>query len=97
MASGCGKRSGRRGMKESKRGLGLSQPGNYSIRVAGHLDRKRIYWFSDFCIANDCDEDGSPITVLKGHVQDQAMLHGLLAKIRDLGLPLLSVDRIPNP
>jgi hypothetical protein len=83
-------------MKEPKRGLGLSQPGNYTIRVAGHLNRKRIYWFSDFSITNDRDADGTPITILKGQVQDQAMLHGLLARIRDLGLPLLSVDRIPD-
>jgi hypothetical protein len=83
-------------MQEPKRGLGLSQPVTYTIRVAGHLNRKRVYWFSDFSITNDRGEDGTPITILEGRVRDQAMLHGLLAKIRDLGLPLLSVDRIPN-
>ena len=54
-------------------------------------------WFRNLTLAHEHGEDGTPITVMVGEVLDQAMLHGLLAKIRDLGLPLLAVNRIkPN-
>jgi hypothetical protein len=44
-------------------------------------------------VANDYDHDGTPITIISGEVADQAMLHGLLTRVRDLGLPLLAVYR----
>ena len=52
----------------------------------------KVYTFG----ANKYDDDGTPITVIAGEVCDQAALHGLLAKIRDLGLPLLAVNRIKS-
>jgi hypothetical protein len=62
----------------------------YHIRVKGNLDRKWSDWFDCFTIT----PQGDDVTLLTGPVADQAALHGLLAKIRDLGLPLLSVRRV---
>lgn len=57
------------------------------IRVAGHLDERWSAWFGGLTLTRE--DDGS--TTLRGAVADQAELHGLLAKVRDLGAPLLSV------
>jgi hypothetical protein len=62
----------------------------YHIRVKGNLDRKWSDWFDGFTIAPQAGDE----TLLTGSVVDQAALHGLLAKIRDLGLPLLLVIRV---
>ena len=62
----------------------------YRIRVEGRLDTNWSDWFNGLVIAPQADDE----TVLAGPVADQAALHGLLAKIRDLGLPLLSVERV---
>ncbi len=64
-----------------------SQPSIYQIRVKNHLDSQWMDWFNGMTIT--LEEDG--VTVLTGLVVDQAALHGLLKKIRDLGLPLVSV------
>lgn len=63
----------------------------YRIRVHGSLDRGWSDWFGGFTISSQNPGE----TLLVGAVQDQAALHGLLARIRDLGLPLLSVERVP--
>ena len=62
----------------------------YQIRVEGHLDRRWSDWFDGFTITYPSDNE----TLLQGRVVDQAALHGLLMKIRDLGLSLLSVRRV---
>ena len=59
----------------------------YEIRVKGHLDGPWSEWFDGLAIANV--EDGD--TILSGEIVDQAALHGMLAKVRDLGLPLIAV------
>ena len=74
--------------------LSLCQPASYQIKVVGHLNRKKATWFEGLTLANEFGEDGTPITAITGEVLDQAMLHGLLTKIRDLGLPLLAVNRV---
>jgi len=61
----------------------------YQIRVKGSLDRKWSGWFDGLTIMPQAGDE----TLLVGPVTDQAALHGLLARIRDLGLPLLSVER----
>ncbi len=61
----------------------------YEIRIQGRLDHRLSTWLDDLNLLRD--EDGT--TVLRGPVTDQAALHGLLHKVRDLGLPLLSVTR----
>lgn len=67
----------------SEHETGLSQ-----IRLKGHLDDRWSDWFDGLTIT--LEEDGN--TLLAGRVADQAALHGLLKKVRDLGLPLLSVN-----
>ncbi len=62
----------------------------YEIRVKGVLDTRWSEWFDGMTVSSD---DVSGETTLSGPVADQAALHGLLAKVRDLGLPLLSVYR----
>jgi hypothetical protein len=62
----------------------------YRIEVKGSLDERWSDWFDGFAITHS----GENATVLLGTVRDQGMLHGLLAKIRDLGLPLVSVLEI---
>ena len=62
----------------------------YQIRIKGHLDRKWADWFSGLSITSL--ENGE--TLLTGPVLDQAMLHGLLRKVRDVGLPLVAVMHV---
>ena len=66
----------------------------YAIRLKGHLDDRWADWFEGLTIT--LEEDGD--TLLTGPVIDQAALHGLLKKVRDLGLPLVSVSPVePGP
>ena len=65
-------------------------PGGYEIRVQGHLDARWAAWFDGLTITHG--SDGT--TIIHGLVADQAALHGLLQKIRDLGLPLISVNHL---
>jgi hypothetical protein len=67
-----------------------SQPIVYQIRIKGHLDREWTDWFEGLTIT--LEEDGD--TLLTGSVIDQAALHGLLKKVRDLGMPLVSVSPV---
>lgn len=61
----------------------------YHLRVTGHLDQSWSPWFDGLAIAQEANGE----TVLSGPVADQAALHGLLTKVRDLGLPLVAVTR----
>jgi len=63
----------------------------YQIRVRGHLDSQWTDWFGGLTITLEDNGD----TFLTGPVVDQAALHGLLKKVRDLGLPLISVNPVP--
>ena len=65
-------------------------PGRYEIRLKGHLDSRWTAWFDGLTLTQD--NDGT--TVINGLVADQAALHGLLQKVRDLGLPLVSVTQV---
>ena len=65
-------------------------PGRYEIRVKGHLDNRWAAWFDGLTLAHG--SDGT--TIIHGPVADQAALHGLLQKTRDLGLPLISVNHV---
>ena len=68
----------------------MSQPPVYEIRLKGQIDQRWAAWFDDLAVTNTEDDE----TVLVGPVVDQTALHGLLAKVRDLNLPLVSVRRI---
>ncbi len=65
-----------------------SQSTLYQIRLAGHLDSRWADWFEGLTIT--LEKDGN--TLLTGPIIDQAALHGLLRKLRDLGMPLISVN-----
>ena len=65
----------------------------YEIVVDGHLSARWASWFDGFTIADDADGT----TVLRGTVVDQAALHGLLQRIRDIGIPLLSLTPVEDP
>ena len=68
----------------------FDKPGIYRIKVKGILDQKWSDWFDGFDIHHEVKDE----TLLVGKVRDQAALHGMLGKIRDLGLPLLMVQRM---
>ncbi len=65
-------------------------PERYEIRLKGHLDSRWAAWFDGLSLTNS--SDGT--TIICGPVTDQAALHGLLQKVRDLGLPLVSVTQV---
>jgi hypothetical protein len=62
-------------------------PTYYQIKIKGHLDNHWSAWFENMTISNEATGEA----VLSGPLPDQAALHGILIKIRDLGLPLLAV------
>ncbi len=62
----------------------------YEIRLQGHLDQHWSAWFDGLTISNE--SDGS--TLLRGPLVDEAALHGVLIKVRDLAVPLLAVNRV---
>jgi len=66
------------------------EPERYEIRIKGHLDDRWAAWFGGLTLTRE--DNGE--TLLTGPVVDQAALHGLLRKVRDLGMPLLSVTRV---
>ena len=64
--------------------------GRYEIRLTGHLDPHWAPWFDGLNVVRE----GDGTTVISGRLVDQAALHGVLQRVRDLGLPLVSVIRI---
>ena len=64
----------------------------YEIRVNGHLGTRWAAWFDGLAITSE----GDGTTVLRGPVVDQAALHGLLQKLRDVGIPLISLTQVPS-
>ena len=69
------------------------EAGRYEIRLKGHLDTRWATWFDGLSLTHASDG----ITIIHGPIADQAALHGLLQKVRDTGLPLVSVICIdPN-
>ena len=78
-------------MGERQAPTGASQrAGRYEIRLKGHLDTRWAAWFDGMTFAHD----GDGTTRIHGPVVDQAALYGLLGKVRDVGLPLLSVTQV---
>jgi hypothetical protein len=66
------------------------EAGDYEIRLTGHLDAHWAAWFDGLTVRHD--SEGT--TVISGPIADQAALHGVLQRVRDLGLPLVSVSRL---
>lgn len=74
--------------------LRLGQPAKYQIRIQGRLSQGWSDWFDGMIVTVERNGRGLSITNLTGTVADQPALHGLLARIRDLGLPLLLVKHL---
>ena len=72
--------------------ISADQPLEYQIEVQGRLEDSWSHWFDDMEITIKREADHPTVTVLSGVVADQAALHGLLNRIRDLSIPLLSVQ-----
>jgi hypothetical protein len=73
--------------------MNTHRPGWYEIRLQGRIDPRWFPWLDGLEITRDTDGT----TVLHGPVVDQSALHGLLARLRDIGLPLISIARVkPN-
>jgi hypothetical protein len=68
----------------------VNPPVRYELRVGGHLNEHWSAWFGGLALT--LEDDGT--TTLRGPIADQAELHGLIAKVRDLGIPLLSVNAV---
>jgi hypothetical protein len=68
------------------------EAGRYEIRLTGHLDAHWTAWFDGLTVSHE--SDGT--TVITGPIADQAALHGVLQRVRDLGLPLVSVMRVES-
>ncbi len=66
------------------------ETGRYEIRITGHLDEHWTAWFDGMTVSHATDGT----TCITGEVADQAALHGLLQRVRDLGLPLISVRQV---
>jgi hypothetical protein len=82
-------RSRRRAMNEISASSHY-EAGWYEIRLKGHLDSRWTAWFDGLSLSNEIDGT----TIISGLIADQAALHGLLQKVRDVGLPLVSVTEI---
>ncbi len=66
------------------------EAGRYEIRLTGHLDTRWAAWFDGLTVTHESDG----ITVVSGPIADQAALHGVIQRVRDLGLPLISVIQV---
>lgn len=66
------------------------EAGRYEIRLKGHLDNRWAAWFDGLSLSRE--DDGT--TTIRGPIADQAALHGLLQRVRDTGLQLVSVTRV---
>jgi len=84
------KHNGTGNVKRSHAKTDPGQPIVYQIKIEGHLDAQWTDWFGGLTIT--LEENGQ--TLLTGPVADQAALYGLLRRLRDLGLPLVSVNRV---
>jgi hypothetical protein len=85
----AGSNSRRSAMSEISTGM-HHEAGRYELRLKGHLDSRWAAWFDGLTLTNE--SDGT--TLIRGQVVDQAALYGLLQKIRDMGLPLVSVTQV---
>ena len=81
----------------SWKGLKLTTPATYRIRVQGHVERNWSDRLGGLTVTRETSAEKLDITTLQGHLQDQAALSGLLNTLYDLHLPLLNVECIDEP
>jgi len=72
----------------------MDNPTTYEIKVEGSIDEKWSEWFNGLTVASDSAGDGPPVTTLTGTVIDQAKLRGIMSKLWDMNLRLISIIRI---
>ncbi|MFC7493632.1 MULTISPECIES: hypothetical protein [unclassified Nocardioides] len=72
--------------------MSMHEPCRYEIRVQGRIDERWTAWLEDLAL----DVEPGGVTVLRGQVADQAALHGVLARLCDIGVPLISVTPGPD-
>lgn len=83
-------------MRDANQRLRLDQSATYQIKVQGRLDESWSAWFDNMVITVEDSGNRTAITTLTGTVIDQVALHGLLSRVRDLGLPLLLVQYVKH-
>jgi hypothetical protein len=83
-------------MKDANKRPGSEQPARYQIKVQGRLDEKWSEWFNGMTLTFESASNSSPTTTLTGAVADQAKLRGMLSKIWDLNMTVISVSRIES-
>ena len=81
-------------MKDANKRPGSEQPARYQIKVRGRLDEKWSDWFNGMTLTFESASNSSPITTLTGAVADQAELRGMLSKIWDLNMTVISVTQV---
>jgi len=74
--------------------LALDQPAVYCFKIQGRIEDTWSDFLKDVAFQHERQCDGTIVTIIDGTVEDQASLHGLLNRIRDLGLPLLMVELV---
>jgi hypothetical protein len=82
-------------MRALKQKPTLDRPATYQVQVPGELDESWSDWIQGMTIAVESEGEDPPVTTLTGAF-DQAALHGLRKKVRNLGMPLLSVNRVES-
>ena len=83
-------------MKHDRRGCREDQPAVYRIRVGGRIDRRWSDWFCGMDVRYEASDDRGAQTLLTGLVPDQAALRGLLGRIWNLNLTVISVAQVEN-
>jgi hypothetical protein len=81
-------------MKDANKRPGSEQPATYQIKVQGRLDEKWSDWFNGMTLTFESASNSSPITTLTGALADQAKLRGMLSKIWDLNITVISVTQV---
>ena len=79
---------------EATQPIRVDQPGIYRIKIQGRLSDGAIRRFDEMAISIEPNSVGSPVTTLIGAIADQAALHGIVARVRDIGLPLILVELV---
>ena len=82
-------------IKKSKQKPTLDRPATYQIKVPGYLGERWSDWGEEMTVTVESDDDGLPVTILSGKV-DQAALQGLLRRLYRLGLPLISINCVES-
>ena len=79
---------------ETYQPIRVDQPGIYRIKVQGRLSEGALRRFDDMTVSVERNRADVPVTTLTGEISDQSALHGIVARIRDLGLPLILVELV---